>query len=257
MFVAVGDKRFARFSFEPEFFGDLTMRHSLAFWILLLIFANFGILSAQVVQTKESQAKMTPRTALETLKEGNARFAAGKAQNHAVYRAEVTETSKGQYPFAAVVSCIDARVDVDHIFDLNNGDAFDARVVGGIVDADILGSLEYATEEAGAKLVVVLGHTHCGGIKGACDDLHLGNLTGALAKIRPAVQTVSKDWKDGEMNSKNDKFVDAVMRENVKLVMKNIRDQSEIVHELEKKGKIMIVGAAYDVETGKVTFFEK
>ena len=257
MFVAVGDKRFARFSFEPEFFGDLTMRHSLAFWILLLIFANFGILSAQVVQTKESQAKMTPRTALETLKEGNARFAAGKAQNHAVYRAEVTETSKGQYPFAAVVSCIDARVDVDHIFDLNNGDAFDARVVGGIVDADILGSLEYATEEAGAKLVVVLGHTHCGGIKGACDDLHLGNLTGALAKIRPAVQTVSKDWKDGEMNSKNDKFVDAVMRENVKLVMKNIRDQSEIVHELEKKGKIMIVGAAYDVETGKVTFFER
>ncbi|PYT00055.1 MAG: carbonic anhydrase [Acidobacteria bacterium] len=232
------------------------MRHSSAFWILFLIFASFEIASGQTVQTKESQAKMTPHLALARLKDGNARFAAGNAQSHSKYRAEVTETGKGQYPFAAFVSCIDSRVDVDYIFDLNNGDAFDARVVGGIVDSDILGSLEYATEEAGAKLVVVLGHSHCGGIKGACDDLHMGNLTGALAKIRPAVQTVAKDWKDGEMNSKNDKFVDAVMRENVKLVMKNIREQSEIIHELEKKGKIMIVGAAYDVETGKVTFFE-
>jgi carbonic anhydrase len=231
------------------------MRHGSAFWILFLIFVSLGIISAQTVQTKESQAKMTSRHALERLREGNARFAAGKAQNHAVYRAEVSATGKGQYPFAAFVSCIDSRVDVDYIFDLNNGDAFDARVVGGIVDPDILGSLEYATEEAGAKLIVVLGHTHCGGIKGACDDLQMGNLTGALAKIRPAVQTVAKDWKDGEMNSKNDKFVDAVMRENVKLVMKNIREQSEIIHELEKKGKIIIVGAAYDVETGKVTFF--
>ena len=231
------------------------MRYSAAFWILLLIFASLGIVTAQTVQTKESQAKMTAHRALERLKEGNARFAAGKIHDHANYRAEVASTGKGQYPFAAFVSCIDSRVDVDNIFDLNNGDAFDARIVAGIVDPDILGSLEYATEEAGAKLIVVLGHTHCGGIKGACDDLHMGNLTGALAKIRPAVQTVAKDWKDGEMNSKNDKFVDAVMRENVKLVMKNIREQSEIIHELEKKGKVMVVGAAYDVETGKVEFF--
>jgi len=200
---------------------------------------------------------MTTRSTLERLKEGNARFAAGKVHDHTNYRAEVAETGKGQYPFAAFVSCIDSRVDVDYIFDLNNGDAFDARVVGGIVDADILGSLEYATEEAGAKVIVVLGHTHCGGIKGACDDVQMGNLTGALAKIRPAVRTVAKDWKDGETNSKNDKFVEAVMLENVRLVMKNIREQSEIIHELEKKGKVMIVGAAYDVETGKVTFFEK
>ena len=231
------------------------MRHT--FWLLILIFATFGIVSAQTVQTKESQAKMTPHAALERLKVGNARFASGKVQSHANYRAEVEQTGKGQYPFAALVNCIDSRVDVDNIFDLNNGDAFDARVVAGIVDPDILGSLEYATEEAGAKLIVVLGHTHCGGIKGACDDLHMGNLTGALAKIRPAVQTVAKDWKDGEMNSKNDKFVDAVMRENVKLVMKNIREQSEIIHHLEEKGKVMIVGAAYDVETGKVTFFQE
>jgi carbonic anhydrase len=222
-----------------------------------LIFATLEIVSAQSVQTKESQAKMTPHTALGRLKEGNARFASGKPHDHVNFRAEVVETGKGQYPFAAIVSCIDARVDTDSIFDLNNGDAFDARVVGGIVDPDILGSLEYATEEAGAKLIVVLGHTHCGGIKGACDDLHMGNLTGALAKIRPAVQTVAKDWKDGEMNSKNDKFVDAVMRENVKLVMKNIREQSEIIHHLEHSGKIKIIGATYDVETGKVTFFQE
>jgi carbonic anhydrase len=133
-----------------------------------------------VVQTKESQAKMTSQRALQRLKEGNARFVAGKAHDHANYRAEVATTGKGQYPFAAIVSCIDSRVDVDYVFDLNNGDAFDARVVGGIVDEDILGSLEYATEEAGAKLIVVLGHTHCGGIKGACDDLHIGEILLAL-----------------------------------------------------------------------------
>ena len=236
------------------------MRHRSAFWILFLIFAILGSASGQgakpVVQTKESQAKMTGQLALQRLKEGNARFVAGKIRDNAFYRTEVAVTGKGQYPFAAFVSCIDSRVNVDSIFDLNNGDAFDVRVAGGAVGHDVLGSLEYATEEAGAKLIVVLGHSHCGGIKGACDDLHMGNLTGLLAKIRPAVQTVAKDWKDGEMNSKNDKFVEAVMHENVKLSIKNIREQSGIIHELEKKGKVMIVGAAYDVETGKVTFFE-
>lgn len=231
------------------------MRHS--FWILFLIFLNISFAAGQTVQTKESQAKMTTDAALARLKEGNARFVAGKIRDHASYRAEVAETGKGQYPFAVFLSCIDSRVGVESIFDLNNGDAFDARIVAGIVDADVLGSLEYATEEAGAKLIVVLGHSHCGGIKGACDDLNMGHLTGALARIRPAVKTVSKEWKDGEMNSKNDKFVDAVMRENVKLEIKNIREHSEIIRELEKKGKIAIVGAAYDVETGKVTFFEK
>ncbi|HKP70411.1 MAG TPA: carbonic anhydrase family protein [Pyrinomonadaceae bacterium] len=236
------------------------MRYSSAFWILFLIFASLGSVSAQksVVQTKESQAAMTPKAALQRLKEGNARFVSGKIRDQANYRAEVLETGKyGQYPFAAFVSCIDSRVDVDNIFDLNNGDAFDARIVAGIVDAGMLGSLEYATEEAGAKLIVVLGHTHCGGIKGACDDIQLGHLTGALARIRPAVRTVAKDWKDGEMNSKNDKFVDAVMRENVKLMIKNIHLHSEVIRELEKAGKVLIVGAAYDVETGQVTFFEK
>ncbi|HTH38414.1 MAG TPA: carbonic anhydrase family protein [Pyrinomonadaceae bacterium] len=207
-----------------------------------------------VVQTKDSQAKMTPQQALQRLKDGNARFVSGNIRDHKNYRAEVPLTGKGQYPFAAFVSCIDSRVDVDNIFDLNNGDAFDARVVGGIVDPDILGSLEYATEEAGAKLIVVLGHTHCGGIKGACDDLKMGHLTGLLAKIRPAVETVAKDWKDGEMNSKNDKFVERVMVENVKLVIQNIREDSEIIRELEKKSKVKVVGAAYDVETGKVSF---
>ena len=236
------------------------MRYKATLWIVILIFANLSFAAAQgtkpVVQTRESQAKMTPQAALKRLKDGNARFVSGNLRDHKNYRDEVALTGKGQYPYAAFVSCIDSRVDVDNIFDLNNGDAFDARVAGGIVDPDILGSLEYATEEAGAKLIIVLGHSHCGGIKGACDDVHMGNLTGLLEKIRPAVKTVAKDWKDGEMNSKNDKFVDAVMRENVKLVIKNIRAQSEIIHELEKKGKVMIVGAAYDVDTGRVTFLE-
>ncbi len=231
------------------------MRRS--FWILFLIFVSLGTVIGQTVQTKQSQSKMTVDEALSRLKEGNARFAAGNVRDQSNYRAEVAATGKGgQYPFAVFVSCIDSRVDVDNIFDLNNGDAFDARVVAGIVDASVLGSLEYATEEAGAKLIVVLGHSHCGGIKGACDDLQLGHLTGVLARIRPAVKTVAKTWKDGETNSKNDKFVDAVMRENVKLVMKNIHEHSEVIREQEKKGKVKIVGAAYDVETGKVEFFD-
>src|SRR5436190_12509633 len=153
---------------------------------------------------------MTPKQALQRLKDGNARFVAGNIQDNKNYRTEVPLTGKGQFPFAAFVSCIDSRVNVDEIFDLNNGDAFDARLAGAVVDPDVLGSLEYSTEHAGAKLIVVLGHSHCGGIKGACDDLQEGNLTGLLAQIKPAVQTVAKTWKNGEMNSKNDPFVEAV-----------------------------------------------
>src|SRR5262245_47403556 len=215
---------------------------------LTIIFA-FGVAFAQgnggskpVVQTKESQAKMTPQQALQKLKDGNARFVAGTARDHQNYRVEIPLMVKGQYPYAAVVSCIDSRVSVEDIFDLNNGDAFDARVAGSIVDPDILGSLEYSTEEAGAKLIVVLGHSHCGGVKGACDDLQMGNLTGLLAQIKPAVKNVAKDWKGGEMNSKNDAFVQAVMEENVKLMVQNIRKNSPVIAELEHKGKVMIVG---------------
>ncbi|MEO8574697.1 MAG: carbonic anhydrase family protein [Pyrinomonadaceae bacterium] len=236
------------------------------FGTLLVITFMFGNAAGQlkrdtaaqkpVVQTKESQAKTTPHQALQKLKEGNARFVSGTSHDHGSYRVEAPLTAKGQYPFAAFVSCIDSRVSVDDIFDLHNGDAFDARVAGNIVDSDILGSLEYATEEAGAKLIVVLGHTHCGGIKGACDDIKLGNLTGLVEKIKPAVTSVASGWHGGEMNSRNDKFVEAVMRENVRLTIRNIREQSEVIHELEKKGKVEIVGAEYDVETGKVIFFE-
>ena len=208
------------------------------------------------VQTKETQMRMTPKQALQRLKDGNTRFVSGEIQDNKNYRAEVALTGKGQYPFAAFVSCIDSRVNVDSIFDLNNGDAFDARVAGAVVDSDVLGSLEYATEEAGAKLIVVLGHTHCGGIKGACDDIKMGSLTGLVAQIKPAVKTVAKDWKGGAMNSKNDAFVDAVMRENVKLAISTIRHNRPIIHELEEKVKVAIVGAEYNVETGKVEFFK-
>jgi carbonic anhydrase len=225
-----------------------------ALLLVILVIAAVGQQQKGSVQTKESQTKITPAQALQRLKDGNARFVLGELTDHGQYRHEVPLTAKGQFPFAAFVSCIDARVDVDDIFDLNNGDAFNARVAGAIVDEDILGSLEYATEEAGAKLIVVMGHTHCGGIKGACDDLKMGNLTALLLKIKPAVQNVAKTWKDGEMNSKNDKFVDAVMRENVKLVIQNIRDKSEIIRELEQHHKVMIVGAVYDLDSGKVSF---
>ena len=151
------------------------MRLRSIFCAFTILFALAGFSQSQIVQTKETQSRMTPKQALQRLKDGNARFVAGNIQDSKNYRSEVPLTGKGQYPFAAFVSCIDSRVDIDHIFDLNNGDAFDARLAGAVVDSDVLGSLEYSTEHAGAKLIVVLGQSHCGGIKGACDDLQEGN----------------------------------------------------------------------------------
>ncbi|CAN5515665.1 carbonic anhydrase family protein [soil metagenome] len=206
------------------------------------------------ITTKKMQAEVTPQQALQALKDGNARFVSGKPKNQQNYRKQVAFTAKGQAPHYAIVSCLDSRVSVDDIFDLNNGDAFNARIAGNIVNEDILGSLEFATAATGADVIVVLGHSNCGAVKGACDDVKLGNLTGLLNKIQPAVFEIGKDWKNGEKNSKNHEFVEAVGHENVELQMGVIKEKSPILKDLIDKGQVIMVGAVYDLETGKVTF---
>lgn len=206
------------------------------------------------VQTKESQLAITPQKALQNLKSGNARFASGKSLYQKKYRQQVSLTAKGQYPYAAILSCLDSRVAVEDIFDLNNGDAFNGRIAGNVMNPDMLGSFEFATKLAGAKVIMVLGHTKCGAVKGACDFAEMGNLTGLLDRIEPAVNWVGKDWTDGEKNSKNDKFVEAVGETNVKLVMEGIKKDSPILKELIDTGKVILVGGVYDLETGVVKF---
>lgn len=203
--------------------------------------------------TKEAQAATSPQQALDLLKQGNARFVSGHVAHRNLHK-QVHETSHGQYPFASVVSCLDSRTSTELIFDQGIGDAFNARVAGNIVNPDILGSLEYASKVAGSKLIAVIGHTHCGAIKGACDKVQLGNLTGLLDKIAPAVAATSSS-KGEDRTSKNHAFVDRVAETNVQKTIANIRSNSPVLSQMEKDGKIKIVGGMYDIETGKVTFF--
>ncbi len=206
------------------------------------------------VQTKDSQSALSADDALKLLKEGNARFIDGKLKNQDNYRDQVSQTADGQYPFASILSCLDSRVGVEQIFDLNNGDAFVGRVAGNVMNPDMLGSFEFATKLAGSKLIVVLGHTQCGAVKGACDGAELGNLTGLLNRIEPAVDLVSKDWMDGLKSSKNARFVDAVVEANVRLARDGIVKESPVIKELVDEGKVKIVGAVYDLESGLVRF---
>ena len=203
---------------------------------------------------KACQDAVTPQLILERFKQGNARFASGKSTQRS-YVKQVKATAARQYPLAAVVSCIDSRAPAEILFDQGIGDLFNARVAGNIVNEDILGSLEFASKVEGAKLVVVLGHTSCGAIKGVCDDVKLGNLTGLLSKIKPAVDAVPKDGK--ERSSKNYAFVEMVAERNVRLTVQAIRDKSPVLKEMEQKGEIMIVGAMYDIATGKVTWYDE
>jgi carbonic anhydrase len=200
---------------------------------------------------KECQEAVTPQLILDHLKQGNARFASGTGTRRD-YLKQVEATAAGQYPLANVVSCIDSRVPVEIVFDQGIGDLFNARVGGNIVDEDILGSLEFGSKVMGAKLIVVLGHTSCGAIKGACDDVKLGNLTALIAKIKPAVSAVPKDGTD--RSSKNYAFVEKVAEQNVRLTVEAIRAKSPLLKEMEDKGEIKIVGAMYDVKTGKVAW---
>lgn len=203
--------------------------------------------------TKETQSTMTPEKALQFLKEGNERFQNNLKANRNLLQ-QVNETKDGQFPFATILSCIDSRVSAELVFDQGLGDIFSIRIAGNFVNQDILGSMEFACKLAGTKLVVVLGHTSCGAVKGACDHARLGNLTSLINKIEPAVYA-TKEPKDEELrNSKNLEFVDTVAVKNVEMALENIRNQSVILKEMEQKGEIAIVGAMYDLSDGKVTF---
>tara|TARA_R110000751_G_scaffold48931_3_gene109022 strand:+ start:179071 stop:179778 length:708 start_codon:yes stop_codon:yes gene_type:complete len=205
--------------------------------------------------TRETQATMTPQKALQFLKEGNLRFQNNLKANRNLLE-QVNDTSEGQFPFATILSCIDSRVSAELVFDQGLGDIFSVRIAGNFVNEDILGSMEFASKLAGTKLIVVLGHTSCGAVKGACDDAKMGNLTGMLAKIKPAVESVSEPKDEGQRNSKNLDFVDAVAEKNVTLTIDNIRNMSPILKEMEDNNEIDIVGAMYDINTGAVSFFE-
>jgi len=207
------------------------------------------------VHTKETQASLTPRMALEILLEGNARFVKNlKAQRDLL--GQVNATRDGQWPFATVLSCIDSRTSAELIFDQGLGDIFSIRIAGNIVNTDILGSMEFACKVAGSKLIVVLGHTKCGAVKGACDHVEMGNLTELLSKLQPAVYSESETAAADKRNSKNGKFVENVATLNVKRSVKNIIERSFILEEMLDKGEIGIVGAMYNIETGKVEFYK-
>lgn len=198
------------------------------------------------VQTRESQAAMTPSTALERLQAGNARFAAN-ATKQRDWSAKVVATASGQFPFAAILACMDSRAPIEIVFDQGIGDVFGVRVAGNVVNDDELGSLEYAAK-VGTKLIVVLGHTSCGAVKGALDRVQLGNLTGLLAKIHPAVEAAGcSDAKDGAC-------VTRVAEKNVRQSMKDIRERSPYLAKYLDEGQIGLVGGMYDVATGRVTF---
>jgi len=188
------------------------------------------------------------------LVQGNKRFIDGQVLNRDLH-AQIKDTSTGQYPFATVISCIDSRIPTEVIFDQGIGDIFNARIAGNFVNEDILGSLEFACKLAGSKVIVVMGHTSCGAVKGACDHAELGNLTQMLDKIQPAVKAIRT--KPGEKrNSKNLNFVNRVARKNVKLTIKDIKKNSPVLKEMFDNGEIDIVGAMYSVETGAVTFLK-
>ncbi|SFC98515.1 carbonic anhydrase family protein [Algibacter pectinivorans] len=204
--------------------------------------------------TKETQSTMTPAKAIQFLKEGNQRFQSNLKANRNLLE-QVNDTSEGQFPFATILSCIDSRVSAELVFDQGLGDIFSVRIAGNFVNEDILGSMEFACKLAGTKVIVVLGHTSCGAVKGACDDAKLGNLTAMLSKIKPAVSAVAEPADTSLRNSKNLDFVDNVSKKNVELTIDRIHAESPVLSEMEKNGEIKIVGAMYDINTGAVSFY--
>ena len=204
--------------------------------------------------TRESQAAMTPQSALAALKAGNARFVAGRPLTRN-FPADVKATAAGQYPFAVVLSCLDSRQPIEIVLDQGIGDIFSARVAGNVLDDDILGSMEFACKVSGAKLIAVIGHSNCGAVKGAVDGVELANLTGLLAKIQPAIGRIPDDGQP--RNSKNLAFVDQVSEANVRLVMQQIRERSPILREMLDQGQIGLTGGLYDLATGEVHFYDK
>jgi carbonic anhydrase len=199
------------------------------------------------VQTKDSQAVLTPGKALELLKEGNARFVGGKPKKRDLV-ADVKATASGQYPYAAVVSCMDSRAPMEIVLDQGLGDMFGLRTAGNVIDTDFLGSLEYAVKVVNIRLIAVVGHTHCGAVKGAIDGADFGSLTALLKKIAPAITA------SGPGTTKDAAYVDKVARQNVRDSMREIREKSAIVRDALQSGKLGLVGGMYDIDTGKVTF---
>jgi carbonic anhydrase len=196
---------------------------------------------------------MTPAKALEFLRQGNERFQNNLKANRNLLE-QVNDTSEGQWPFAVILSCIDSRVSAELVFDQGLGDIFSVRIAGNFVNEDILGSMEFACKIAGSKLVVVLGHSKCGAIKGVCDNVTMGNLTALMNKLKPAVEAVKEPREN--RNSGNADFVDNVAQMNVRMTIGNIKSRSAILNDMFVRGDIGIVGGMYDVETGVVRFFE-
>lgn len=204
---------------------------------------------------KELQSQITPRMALEILKNGNDRFVNNLNANRNLLK-QVNETRDGQWPFAIILSCIDSRTSAELIFDQGLGDIFSVRIAGNVVNTDILGSMEFACKVAGSKLIVVLGHTKCGAVKGACDHVELGNLTELLSKLQPAVYAEQETVDPGKRNSRNSDFVENVSAINVKRTLKNIVQRSYILEQMVENGEIGVVGAMYNIETGRVEFYK-
>ncbi|MQP24323.1 carbonic anhydrase [Flavobacterium sp. LMO8] len=202
---------------------------------------------------KETQAQMTPRKALQFLQEGNDRFINNLKANRNLLE-QANETRDGQWPFATILSCIDSRTSAELIFDQGLGDVFSVRIAGNIVNTDILGSMEFACKVAGSKLIVVLGHSKCGAVKGACDHVEMGNLTELLSKIQPSVYQENETTDN--RTSKNSDFVENVAEINVKRSVKNIIERSFVLEQMLEEGQIGIVGAMHDIETGKVIFYD-
>jgi carbonic anhydrase len=214
--------------------------------------STFFQLSASLSRslTKDERDGMTPAQVIDELKKGNERFRTGKMTRRN-YLAEQKASAKGQYPAAVILGCLDSRVPAEIVFDTGIGDTFIGRIAGNVVNDDLLGSMEFGCAASGAKVIVVVGHTACGAIKGAIDDVELGNLTGLLARVKPAI-TATKF--DGEKSSKNYAYVDAVAETNVRLAVDAIHRRSPILEDLSNKGTISIVGAMYDLATGTVKF---
>ncbi len=202
--------------------------------------------------TKEIQASITPSKALELLKQGNKRFIDNLKANRNLLQ-QANDTSEGQYPFATILSCIDSRTSAELIFDQGLGDIFSIRIAGNILNDDILGSMEFACKVAGTKVLVVLGHTHCGAVKGACDHVKLGNLTTLLDKIEPAIKL---EQTEKVRNSQNTSFVEKVTYLNVNYVLKEIQERSPILKEMISKGEIGIVGGVHNINSGEVNFLD-
>jgi len=202
--------------------------------------------------TKEMQDAVTPVKAIELLKEGNRRFLE-KSEFERDLLKQASETTAGQFPFATILSCIDSRASAELIFDQGIGDIFSIRIAGNVLNDDIIGSMEFACKVAGSKLIVVLGHTHCGAVKGACDHVELGSLTGLLDKIQPAIE---KETTETKRNSSNPSFVKKVIDLNVKEVSSLIGEKSPILREMIESGEIGVIGGVHDIATGEVKFFE-